>query len=278
MYQVSITARAEDEDRLTETLFSLGADSVSSCESDREEVVLMAIFDDIREVQNFFSEDQYVVQKMGDEVWKYRWLEFFQGYPVNDTIYIIPVTSDHRPPGEYSRVIRLDPRDAFGDGRHPTTSLCLIKLEEILLLMAEDERRRLELLDVGTGTGVLSILAAIMDVGTIDAIDIEEAAVENARYNASINGCERIRFFASGVAEFAAGDGYDLVVANLLTWIVKENIGKLKSLVRDSGTLIVSGISNMWHDEAMGIFASAGLLLLGHESRDGWNCYILKKS
>ena len=278
MFQVSITVRADDEDRLTGILFSLGAGSVSSCESDYKEVVLMGLFDDIREVQSFFSEDQYVVQKIGDEVWKYRWLEFFQGYPVSDTIYIIPVTSDHVPPGQYSRVIRMDPRDAFGDGRHPTTSLCLVKLEEALLRMDEDARAGLQLLDVGTGTGVLSILAALMGVRSIDAIDIEDIAVENARYNARINGCDHISFFTSGVAEFSEGKSYDLVIANLLTWIVKENIGKLVSLVKDSGTLIVSGISNMWHEEASGIFGSAGLVLVEHESRDGWNCYIMKKS
>ena len=278
MYQVSFVIHEDDEDVFTERLFSLGAGSVSSCKSDDNEVTLMALFDDVSEMKQFFSEDQYVVHKIAEEVWKNRWLEEYMGFPVNETIYIIPVTADTRPPDRYRWVIRLDPRDAFGDGRHPTTSLCLIKLEEYLSPFNEEDLRNLQIVDVGTGTGILSILAAEMGVRAIDALDIEEAAVINAGYNAQLNNCPDIAFFTSDIAGFRPDKTYDLVIANLLTHIVKSNISHLIALMKERGTLILSGISNRWHHEVVALIKSSALEILDHVRRDGWNCYVIKKA
>ncbi len=213
MHQVSLITTADDEERLTEELFDLGAGSVSSCRTGEDEITLLALFEDARGMKSCFAPDSYVIRKLAEEVWKYRWLEDYQGFCVNESIFILPVTSNAAPADRYSWVLRLDPRDAFGDGRHPTTSLCLIKLEERLRRCGQDSLATLRLMDVGTGTGVLAILAARMGVKAVDGIDIDEASVGNARYNAEINGCTNIRFQAMDIAAFPAETQYDLVIA-----------------------------------------------------------------
>ena len=278
MYQASFIIDRDDENRLTRKLFDLGAGSVSSCHSHENEITLMALFDDITQMEKFFSQDQYVISKLEEEVWKYRWLEEYEGFPVNDRIYIIPVTSDYIPSGEYRHVIRLDPRDAFGDGRHPTTTLCLVHMEKILSAVPQKEIEHITMIDAGTGTGVLAILAAMMGITNIDAVDIDPAAVDNAAYNARINNCAHINFTASDISAFATGRVYDYVVANLLTDIVKKSITSLMGLLKEKGTMLLSGISTQWHSEVMELFNSHNLVVRERHVRENWSCYILNKS
>ena len=109
-------------------------------------------------------------------------------------------------------VIRLDPAQAFGTGRHETTRICLLALEEILDRAADP--RRLRVLDVGCGSGILSIYAALRGVARVTALDLDPLAVEMARANAAANGvAAAVRVLDHGPEKLA--ETFDLVVANL---------------------------------------------------------------
>jgi ribosomal protein L11 methyltransferase len=257
----------------------LGAGSVSSRQAGDGGVELDNITDNHGMLEGHFS-GEISMTELSDEDWKYRWMEDYHGSSIGDDILIIPYLPDRGEGVAESRRYRilLDPRDAFGDGMHPTTALCMKLLHELLDPLGADERLRLRMLDAGTGTGVIAILGSLMGLGHIDAIDIEEESAQRARFNCRINSAESISVSRSDLASFNAPAPYDVIVANLLSSVVTANMGKLISITKGSGALIVSGISGQWDMEMRQLFSDSGLILARHEVSGEWNCYVLKIS
>jgi ribosomal protein L11 methyltransferase len=225
----------------------------------------------------FFTGDQFVFDQMHEEIASQRFQEEYAGYRVTDGIYILPAMAGRLAPAEFRHVISLDGYRAFGDGRHATTRMCLFMLESYLGSLDAAARAGLRFLDAGTGTGILSIAAALMGVGDLEAFDIDGGAVESARYNASLNGCGRIRFAQSDIEGYAGRGGYDLVMANLLSDVIQGNAASLAGFVAPGGTMIASGISDMRRDGVAALLAGLGLESRHHMSQEGWNCYFLVK-
>ena len=205
--------------------------------------------------KNFFIEDDsnYVFNKLQEEIAASQWYIDYKGFPVNDDIFILPVALPWQPGSQYSYILYLDALKAFGDGKHPTTALCLNALHGLL----KEERfllnDRVSMLDIGTGTGILSVLASKMGCVEISALDIFPESVENARANAEINGCYNISFQTTDIALFNPGrskdviDGnsatYNLITANLLPPVILENMDRISRLLMEGGVMILSGVS-----------------------------------
>jgi ribosomal protein L11 methyltransferase len=279
MYRLTIKIRETLKDELSDLALGLGAGSVSSRPAGDRAVELDIITDNPSMLEGHFSGD-IAMRELSDEDWKYRWMEDYHGCSIGDDIVIIPYLSDCSQGITESRRYRifLDPRDAFGDGMHPTTALCMMLLHELLEPLGADDKRGLRMLDAGTGTGVIAILGSLMDLGNIDAIDIEEDSAERARFNCRINAADGISVSRSDLASFNAPGPYDIIVANLLSSVVTANMGKLISILKSGGTLIISGISRQWDMEMRELFSGNGLILRRHEVSGEWNCYVLKIS
>jgi ribosomal protein L11 methyltransferase len=174
--------------------------------------------------------------------------------------------------------IYLDPRDAFGDGMHPTTILCMKHLKELFGDGSSCGKSTLRMLDAGTGTGVIAILGHLLGLGRIDAIDIEKDSAERAAFNCRINGAEIINVTQSDLASFNAPEPYDVIVANLLSSVITANMTRLISLMKKDASLIVSGISSQWDSDMRKLFNENGLSLHCHGTMGQWNCYVLKIS
>lgn len=199
-----------------------------------------------------------------------------EGFALTDDIFLHPDFSSPSDNG-YPMAVTIDPGFAFGDGRHATTLLCVKYLARHLGRLALGQRKALALLDAGTGTGILAIIAAKLGVGRVDAIDLNRPAVESAAENIRRNGCETIILSQSDIAEYDPGMDYDVVLANLVSDIIILNIGKLVSLVRPGGVLIASGISGMHNEEVRNHFRGHGLVPLDFSEKDGWYGYVLKR-
>ena len=155
--------------------------------------------------------------------------------------------------------ILLDPGRAFGSGHHATTTQCLELLGEL-------DVRGARVLDVGTGTGILAIGAALLGAGEVVAVDVDPEAVEAARENAARNEVH----LEAAVGSADRDDRFDVVLANLVTDTIVALAGPLVARTRPGGVLIASGIADERAGRAVAALTAAGLDDPHLVSRDGW--------
>lgn len=272
MYQVQFIITPREKSAMTEKLFSLGAGSVSVRRGETGELLLVALFADTAPVSAAFA-GGYEIRELPDEEWKYAWMRGYKGFPLNERVYIHPANSETPAPAGYEVVISLDPRDAFGDGRHATTALCLSSLEKAIDDIPPGERERLRLIDVGTGTGILATYAALRGVGYVKGIDTEEDAVLRARENARRNGIDGAVFELADIEVYEDPLRYDIVMANLLTGIITRSLPRIGSLIGAGGRCIISGISSLWALEMEELFTRNGYRVAAHDERENWHCF-----
>ncbi len=227
--------------------------------------------------EGFFLGNSFIFEELHEEIARQRFQEEYAGYAVTDGFYILPAAVGRMAPAEFRHVICLDGYRAFGDGRHPTTRMCLHMMESFLGSMDAGTRRGLRLLDAGTGTGILAIAASMLGAGTVDAFDMDPGSVESARSNGEMNGLRGIGFRVSDIAGYAGGVSYDIVMANLLSDVLVGNAGSLAGFVRPGGTMIASGVSDMRRDGVLDVFTGLGFDVLHRMGEEGWNCFFMKK-
>jgi ribosomal protein L11 methyltransferase len=169
-----------------------------------------------------------------DEDWSVSWREFFGVVDYGARVVIVPSWVDHEPaPGQL--VIRLDPGQAFGTGHHETTRLCLAALETTV-------RPGAEVLDVGTGSGILAIAATLLGAASVHAIDIDPLAAEVAVANCAANGVSDAVRVEAGLLTPEHPGRYDLVVANISTQANTALAPAFAAVLRPGGTLVLSGL------------------------------------
>lgn len=209
--------------------------------------------------------------EVADDGWGERWKEHFRPEKVTGRLVVCPTWERYDPePGE--RVIVMDPGQAFGTGSHETTRLCLAFLEEA---MGSDAPPG-SVLDVGTGTGILGIAAALLGAGSVLGIDNDPVAVEAARENGERNGVER-RFRASGEPLSAVRGPFDLVLANLLAETLVELAGEIVPRARVGGLLVLSGILAPKAPRVAEAFAAAGAPLLEERVDGPWAALLARR-
>lgn len=160
-------------------------------------------------------------------------------------------------------VVEIEPSRGFGTGHHQSTRLCLVLLQNRQL-------RDQTLIDVGTGSGVLAILAAKLGAAFVSAIDVDPDAVDNARENIVRNGVERI--VEAHVRDLTESDmpSADLVTANLTGTLLARYAQQLGALVRPAGSLIVSGFTIDEKDLVLEAFTDEFELIESAEEDDWW--------
>jgi len=201
-----------------------------------------------------------------EEDWANAWKEHYHVHRIGRRTVIRPPWREYvRQPDDI--VIELDPGMAFGTGLHPSTQLCLIALEE---RMAPGMR----VLDVGVGSGVLTIAAARHGAAIVDALDVESVAVRSARENVARNDLAApVRVAVGTVAETPEFAGrYDLVVANIIARIIIELAPALVGACRPGGRLITSGVIIDRADETRAALAGAGLVGIEQHQMGDWTC------
>ncbi len=208
------------------------------------------------------------VKRVAEEDWANAWKEHYQPLKLGRRVVIRPSWRDYQPAaGEV--VIDLDPGMAFGTGLHPTTRNCVLLLEEALQPGAR-------VLDVGCGSGILSLAALKLGATSALALDVSAVAVEATRENARINGLAERVDARLATLEGAAGEPYfplppgietlgaeigtyDLVVANIIARVIAQLAPALLRATRPGGALIASGIIQERRDEAVQPLIAAGL-------------------
>lgn len=177
-------------------------------------------------------------------------------------------TSSHPPVGGDWQ-LTIDPEGTFGDGHHPTTQLMLEQLHAHLL-----SGRRV--LDVGCGSGILSVAASLWGAGGVDAIDIEPWAVVVAGRNAARNGCSNVTIRQQDMAELSGGP-YALIMANVFYQLLIDNFQCFWDLLAPGGVLLASGLLG---EQAQGLILRAegsGWTCCQRGARAGWHVVVLAR-
>jgi ribosomal protein L11 methyltransferase len=208
-----------------------------------------------------------------DEDWMASWKEHYHPIPIGQRLLILPAWLDPQP-GETRIPVKIDPSMAFGTGTHPTTQLCMAVLEDVVVPGQP-------LIDVGCGSGILSIGALKLGASHALGVDIDNAAILSTRENAAANGVlERLESGVGSVSEILAG-AFSLrqapfVVANILApVIIRLFDAGLADLVNRGGRLVLSGILE---DQAAGVIAAAeavGLHFVEQRQIQDWGVIVM---
>ena len=203
---------------------------------------------------------RFEINVLEDEDWVQKNRDQFQPIRISDRVWIVPTW--HRAPQQNAINISLDPGAAFGTGSHPTTRLCLKWLEANLQPTVQ-----LTVLDYGTGSGILAIAAMKLGAGKAYGVDIDNLAVEAARYNAVQNNVS-VQF---ADVEMPLNVVADILVANILANPLRVLAPLLAAHTKPGGALVLAGILDPQADEIIGIYREWFDLAVW-KSEEGWAC------
>jgi ribosomal protein L11 methyltransferase len=167
------------------------------------------------------------------------------------------------PPWEKGSLI-IEPGMAFGTGSHATTMLCLLRMRELLL-----ESRGADLLDIGTGSGILALLAQHLGAGRVCATENDLVALEAARHNAALNAVSRVEWRLEENPGRIEGQ-FGIVVANILLNTLEELAPRIASKVKPRGRLVLSGLLADQGDAAERAYVKQGLRPILRRQREEW--------
>ena len=209
--------------------------------------------------QDFFEGCQVVaIQAVAEQDWVRLTQSQFAPVEITPAFWIVPTW--HEPPAQATQVIRLDPGLAFGTGTHPTTRMCL----RWIAARGTAGKSLGRVLDYGCGSGILAIGAAKFGASSIDAVDIDEAAVQSTRANAEAN---HVALHA-GLPDQVDG-AYQTVLANILATPLKVLAPLLCSRVMPGGSLVLAGILERQAEELKAAYAPYCQLQVS-DQEDGW--------
>jgi ribosomal protein L11 methyltransferase len=203
--------------------------------------------------------------------WAENWKKYYEPARISHDLTILPSWTEDYEAGPSEKLIKLDPGMAFGTGTHPTTKMSLWALEQVL-------RGGETVIDVGTGSGVLSIAASLLGAGDIYAYDLDDVAVKVAQENIDLNqGTENIHVAAGDLLRGIDIEA-DVIVANILADILIHLTDDAFRLVKDEGYLIMSGIIEEKYGMVLEAALSAGFVLETHMQQGEWNAVVFKKT
>ncbi len=201
-----------------------------------------------------------------EEDWANSWKAYYKPVRIGRRIVIKPTWEDYiKEPGQI--IIELDPGMAFGTGTHPTTAMCIRFLEEII-------RGGETVFDIGTGSGVLSIAAALLGAGAVRAVDYDPVAVSAAAENVALNGLEgRIKVMEGNLLDGLGGRA-DILIANIVADVIIRLCPGAFEALKKGGVFLASGIINSRSEEVFEAARKAGFMIKKVSREGDWVSFL----
>jgi len=212
-----------------------------------------------------------------DEDWENNWKQYYQPIPIGKKLLVVPKWME--PDRSEGRIpVLLDPGMIFGTGAHASTQMCMLRLEELI-------RGGEALLDLGSGSGILSITALRLGAAHATGVDVDPKAEDIARENAAINGLGADRFTAvtgnviTGQAELEGlfSRTYDFVCMNIFADVIIPMAAVLPRFMTEKTVVICSGVLENRYEEVRAAIEAAGLRITSLQSMNDWCCFTAQK-
>lgn len=201
-------------------------------------------------------------RSLSEKDWANEWKQYFHVTHVGESLVIKPSWEEYTPK-EGEHVIKIDPGMAFGTGTHHTTNMCMARLEKVLPDNAE-------VFDVGTGSGILAIAAALLGAKSVKAVDIDAVAVRVARENIADNGLEdKIEVKEGDLLRGTEGQA-DVIIANIIADIIIMLLKDIPGKLKDDGIFLASGIISDRRADVEAAAAEVGMKVDHVDEKGGW--------
>ena len=194
--------------------------------------------------------------------WENAWKRYYKPTKVGKRLVVCPSWEEYTPIAN-EVVMRLDPGMAFGSGTHETTRLCLAALDEYNPVGRD-------VLDVGCGSGILSVGAMLLGAATAIGVDIDENAVRVAAENAEFNSV-KAQYRCADLTSGVSGQ-YDIIFANIVADAIRMLSPEIPRFLRNDGVFIASGIIDTREQETAAAIEAAGLKIVQRKEQGGWVC------
>ncbi len=205
------------------------------------------------------------------EDWQNNWKQYFHAMPIGKKLLVRPLwENDFDSNGR--KVLNIEPGLAFGTGSHPTTKLCLETLEDYI-------NSDSTVLDIGCGSGILSIASLLLGAKSALGVDIDSLAVKTAVKNAEENNFDesKIRFIQGNLSDKVSGK-FSVVVANIVADVIMQFNTEVGRFLDDGGVYITGGIIENREDDVLLSFAQNGFEVVERRENNGWLVFALKKA
>jgi ribosomal protein L11 methyltransferase len=205
-----------------------------------------------------------------EEEWATAWKKYYNPVKVSERFTIVPTWEEYIPVNSDELIIELDPGMAFGTGTHPTTVMCIQALERTV-------KQGDTVIDVGTGSGVLSVAAAMLGAEKVNALDLDIVAVESAEMNIKLNKVhDKVTVSQNNLLE-GIGKQADIVVANILAEVILRFTDDVARTVKPGGYFIASGIIGAKKEQLKEAITQAGFEITEILQMEDWVAFIAKK-
>jgi len=211
-----------------------------------------------------------------EEDWLTSWKKYWAPELVGNHFLILPCWMNLNEKFKDKKIIKIDPGAAFGTGSHPSTYLCLEKMENILFADTK-------VLDIGSGSGILSVAARLLGAKEVCAVDNDYLAINSTKSNFQLNfgNLNNLNTYLGTFNEVILKNQltqFDFVLCNILAEVIKGMIPNIYKSLRNNGEVIFSGILNSQKDEIIKILIQNDLKLLDVSTRKDWACISAQKA
>ena len=224
---------------------------------------------------DFYGSLDIEIDNVREEDWANNWKQYYKPFNVGSKLVVKPSWEevDNK---EGRKILEIDPASSFGTGQHHTTRLVMELLEGVI---SEGDR----MLDLGCGSGILSIAGLLLGAKNAVMADIFENAVKTAAENVEKNGFDKESYkaYCGNIIDDEAlraeiGGGYNVITANIVADVIIAMSGLFRGFLAEKGTLIVSGIITERLAEVLTALKEAGFTVTEQREREGWNAIVLK--
>lgn len=218
----------------------------------------------------------YKVANMNDEDWLNKWKEYYKPFDVGEKLIIKPVWEEIDN-NKDKIIFNINPGHVFGTGLHQTTQLCIIELEKYV-------NESSFVLDLGCGSGILSIISLLLGAKKANAVDIDENAVKTAYENASLNNISNDRYYVTSgniiddekLKDEIGYNKYDIVVANIIADVIISITDIVKKQLKNNGVFIASGIIKDRVTDVKDTLIENNFEIISENIKDEWVCIVSK--
>lgn len=208
------------------------------------------------------------MSEVDDEDWSTSWKKYYKPINLTEKLVIKPSWEEYEKKNN-EIVIEMDPGMAFGTGTHETTKMCSVLLEKYI-------KPGDTVVDLGCGTGILSIIAAKLGAQSVTAVDIDEVAARVSKENCVINGVEDKVTAYKGIIDDLKKEKSDIIVANIIANVIIDIAGKISSYLKKDGLFITSGIIKERRAEVLDAYEKSGFKCEQIEELGEWVAIVFR--